>query len=126
MATQYRDIDLRLIKHPFTDDITTLDDEMAIITSIKNLILLNKGERHFNSRLGSGITSLVFEHFDSIVLDALEQNVTSMISNFEPRVEKIRLRSFEETDNSIVIKIFYTRRNVSEEKTFDFIIQKNR
>lgn len=126
MATQYRDIDLRLIKHPFTDDITTLDDDMAIITSIKNLILLNKGERHFNSQVGTNVTSLIFEHFDSLVLDALEQRVILAVSKYEPRVERVRINSYEELDNTIVLKVLYTRKNIKEEKTFDFIIQKNR
>lgn len=126
MKTTYKDIDLRMLAQPYTGDLTTLDDDLSIMNSIRNLILLNKGERHFHPEISSNIASLLFEEMDFLVLDALSQKVLSVINKYEPRVKNLAILSSKPFENSVSLKIAFTPTKSNERKTFDLLIQKNR
>jgi len=82
----YVDLDLNFTIHPIRKDINVLTNEMAVITSMKNLVLTNHYERPFNPDVGSNIRRLLFEPIDSITSGNLQREIKETIVNFEPRV----------------------------------------
>jgi hypothetical protein len=50
-ARTFKDLDLNFNIHPVRKDINTHNNEYAIINSIKNLVLTNHYEDHFNLKL---------------------------------------------------------------------------
>ena len=82
----FKDISLSFLRHPVTNDIGTLSNEDAIKRSVVNLVRTRVGERFFNSLLGSQVESYFFELADSGIVDPLQEEIKTVLSNFEPRV----------------------------------------
>lgn len=104
----FKDISLSFLRHPVTNDIAVLYNEDAIKRSVVNLVRTRIGERFFNSLLGSSVEDYLFELANSGIVDPVQQEITTLINNFEPRV---RLRSVDveliEDSNEMNIKIVY-------------------
>ena len=64
VSKPFKDVSLTLQSHPLTRDILTITNERAIARSVRNLVLTQKGERFFNSQLGSEVSRLLFENLD--------------------------------------------------------------
>jgi len=104
----FKDISLSFLRHPVTNDIGTLINEDAIKRSVVNLIRTRVGERFFNSLLGSKVEDYLFELVDSELVDPLEEEIRTVISNFEPRVimRDVRL-SLAPDENELDITLVY-------------------
>ena len=88
----FRDISLSFARNPVTNDILALRNEDAIKKSVINLVKTQIGERFFNSLslLGTSTNSLLFELNTIEVSSVLEEQIETVLENFEPR---IRVRS---------------------------------
>lgn len=82
----YTDLDLSFTIHPVKKDINIHTKEMAIVNSVKNLLLTNHYERPFSPEIGSNIRRLLFENIDTIIASQIEREIEETITNFEPRV----------------------------------------
>jgi uncharacterized protein len=82
----FKDLSVTFKKHPVNDDLVVVKDKAAIIQSIRNLLLTNKGERPFQPQLGSDIYRLLFEPLDFGTAGLIRQAVEETIVNYEPRV----------------------------------------
>ena len=104
----FKDISLSFLRHPVTNDIAVLKNEDSIKRSVVNLIRTKVGERFFNSLLGSKVENYFFELADSGITDPLEQEIRTLISNFEPRVitRKVTVNVFPD-DNELNVSIVY-------------------
>lgn len=100
VARTYKDLDLSFIKHPVTKDVSIHKSEMAVINSVKNLILTNHYERPFQPDLGSNVSKLLFENLDSITAASLEREILQTIENFEPRARIYRITVLPDYDNN--------------------------
>jgi len=104
----FKDISLSFLRHPVTNDIGTLTNEDAIKRSVVNLVRTRVGERFFNSLLGSNVENYFFELADSGIVDPLQEEIKTVIANFEPRVN---VRSVDVTvypeDNELDVTITY-------------------
>jgi len=96
----FKDLDLNFIIHPIKKDVNTHKNEMAIINSIKNLVLTNHYERPFQPELGSNIRRLLFENVDMIVAAQIEREITEVIGNFEPRARVSKVIAVPSPDNN--------------------------
>jgi len=65
IAREYSDLDLNFTIHPVKKDINRHVGDMAVINSIKNLVLTNHYERPFQPDIGSNIRRLLFENMDT-------------------------------------------------------------
>jgi len=83
----FKDLDLNFNIHPIRKDINKHEREMAVINSVKNLILTNHYERPFRPEIGSNVRRLLFENIDPLIAAQLERAVEETINNFEPRVQ---------------------------------------
>ena len=104
----FKDISLSFLRHPVTNDIGTLTNEDAIKRSVVNLVRTRVGERFFNSLLGSNVENYFFELADSGIVDPLQEEIKTVISNFEPRVtvRSVDVAVYPE-DNELDVTISY-------------------
>jgi phage baseplate assembly protein W len=100
VARTYKDLDLLFNIHPVKKDINKHTAEMAVINSVKNLILTNHYERPFQPDLGSNVSKLLFENMDAVTASSLEREITQVINNFEPRVSIYRVAVVPDYDNN--------------------------
>ena len=93
-----------------------------------NLIRTKIGERFFNSLLGSNLQNFLFELADSGIVDPLEQEIRTILSNFEPRVtvRNVKVGLYPE-DNELDVTIIYDIVGIAAPtQTVNFILQPTR
>ena len=78
----YSDIDFTFTKKPVVSDVALSFDSMAVIRSIRNLLLTKHYERLFNPDLGSNLDALLFENFSPITTATIETEITNIINNY--------------------------------------------
>ena len=88
----FKDLSVTFKKHPVTDDLVSEKDKAAIVQSIQNLLLTNKGERLFQPQLGSDLQRSLFEQLDYGTAGMIRGQVKEVIDTWEPRVviEEVR------------------------------------
>jgi phage baseplate assembly protein W len=82
-----------------TYDLIAIKNETAIARSVRNLVLTDQGERFFNPILGSKVSRLLFENVDEITASAIQEEITTTINNFEPRVNLLSVDVSPDYDN---------------------------
>ena len=100
VARKYKDLDLLFNVHPVRKDINRHTDEIAVINSVKNLILTKHYERPFQPEIGSNVTKLLFENLDTITAATLEREIMQTIQNYEPRATVYRTSVIPDYDNN--------------------------
>lgn len=121
MPKKYRDLPLSFLKHPGTGDVRPINDIDAVKQSVKNLILTNFGDRPFQSKIGSNVTSLLFELVSPFTIEALRRNIETTLREQEPRVNGVIVNVFDNSDrNAYVIHLNYNvvSLNVNVETSF--------
>jgi len=108
ISRAFRDISLSFKRHPVTNDVITLRNENAIKNSVINLVRTNVGERFFRSDIGTPIEKSLFELQTDEFAVEVENYVTQVLVNLEPR---ILLRSVDVTfpidKNELTVSIVY-------------------
>ena len=107
----FTDIDVNMTLHPQSGDLVLKYDINSIKRSIKNLILTNQYERPFKPSLGINLSAMLFE-LSTMGTDAivLEQDIISLINNFEPRANVTDVISALE-GNDLNVTIYMTISN---------------
>lgn len=124
---QYKDLDLRFTAHPVKKDVTNHVDEMAVINSVKNLILTNHYERPFQPEIGCNIQRLLFENMDNITASAIQREILQTINNYEPRVVVETIQVSPDVDNnSYRIGMQFYIVNRTEPISIQFFLQRTR
>ena len=95
---QFRDLDLFFLKKSVTNDIRTLTDALAIKRSVRHLVLTNVYEKPFHPEIGSGVRDILFENMTPLTSIILTKKVEDVITNFEPRVRLMSVRSTPNLD----------------------------
>jgi phage baseplate assembly protein W len=99
-AQVFSDLNLNLVAHPITGDVTKLTNVEAVKRSVRNLINTNFYERPFHPEIGSDIRSILFEPVSPMIEDVLSRHVQDVIQNFEPRVELTSVVSRARVDDN--------------------------
>ena len=87
VSRAFKDISLSFKRHPVTNDVTILRNEDAIKRSVINLTRTRINERFFNELLGTSVGDLLFENINSGVDVVLEEEISTLLKNYEPRIE---------------------------------------
>ena len=87
VSRAFKDISLSFKRHPVTNDVTILRNEDAIKRSVINLTRTRINERFFNELLGTSIGNLLFENTNSGIDAVLEEEIATLLKNYEPRIE---------------------------------------
>jgi phage baseplate assembly protein W len=127
VARTYKDLDLLFNVHPIKKDINKHTAEMAVINSIKNLVLTNHYERPFQPELGCNVSKLLFENLDFVTAASLEREIQQTINNFEPRASVYRVRAIPDYDNNgFTVDMEFLIRNRTEPITITFFLDRVR
>ena len=108
VSRAFKDISLSFKKHPVTNDVTVLRNEDAIKRSVINLTRTRINERFFNELLGTSIGDALFENMDSGLEAALEEEISTLLKNYEPRIELNSVYVVADEDsNALNVQIDY-------------------
>ena len=58
---EYWDLDLNMTVNPVNGDLRTLHNDYAIKRAVRNIVLTQVGERHFNTTFGTDVKGSLFE-----------------------------------------------------------------
>ena len=108
ISRSFKDISLSFAKHPVTNDIIILKNEDAIKKSVINLVRTRLNERFFNNLIGTSVDDTLFELGNSDVFSFLEEEITTLLNNFELRIllRNVEIENPDDT-NDLNIKITY-------------------
>jgi phage baseplate assembly protein W len=127
IETVYADFHKDLTTNPFSNDLALKTDEEAIKESLKNIILMDKGEKLFQPSFGGNIKAMLFELNSPATIKLIQEQLKSTINNYEPRVELISVEVYSLIDdNRVAIKIIYALRNREEPIQVEFILERVR
>jgi len=105
----FKDLSVTFKKNPVTDDLVVVKDKAAIVQSIINLLLTNKGERPFKPDLGCDINSSLFEPLDFATAGIIRSQIIQTIRTYEPRVEVDDVEvTPDEMNNGYEVILYYT------------------
>ena len=108
VSRAFKDISLSFKKHPVTNDVTVLRNEDAIKKSVINLTRTRINERFFNELLGTSIGDALFENMDSGLEAALEEEISTLLKNYEPRIELNSVYVIADEDsNALNVQVDY-------------------
>jgi phage baseplate assembly protein W len=108
ISRSFKDISLSFTRHPVTNDLTILRNEDSIKMSVMNLVRTRIGERFFNNLLGTSIEDSIFELQNTGMGSFLQEEIKSLLNNFEPRIKLRSVDIDEPVDtNDLNISISY-------------------
>lgn len=96
----YSDLDLDFVRNPTTGDVSRKVGTEAIKRSVRNLVFTNFYERKFRSDIGSDVNELLFENITPLTTIYLQDAITALINNFEPRVKLQSVDVKDDIDNN--------------------------
>ena len=128
VSRSFKDISLSFDPHPVTKDLPVLRNERAITRSVRNLVQTIPGERFFTPILGSAVNRLLFDFVDVATADSIEEEILTTISNFESRVNNVRVQVDPRPDrNNFDVTIFFDIIGQSlPTQEFSFILEATR
>jgi phage baseplate assembly protein W len=100
ISRSFKDISLSFEPHPITKDLQILKNETAIRRSVRNIVETIPTEKFFNSSFGSNVRSSLFEFVDFGTASVIQNQIEIAITNFEPRVENIKVDVEPNTDSN--------------------------
>ena len=128
ISRAFKDISLSFKKHPVTNDVTILRNEDAIKRSVINLTRTRINERFFNDLLGTSVADNLFENMGSGLETALEEEISTLLGNYEPRIELNSVYVIADQDsNELSIQVDYNIVGLPiPSQTIEFLLQPTR
>lgn len=104
------------INYPFKDSTKGFfldlndEDNQAIKADLLHLILTKKGERLYNPNFGTDLVKFIFEPEDGMTLNAIKDEITSVIKIYLPKLQmdEISVEESIESEYAAVVTIKYT------------------
>lgn len=113
--------------HPVKKDLVRHTNEDAVKTSIRNLLMTNRGDKIYNGNIGSDIRGLLFENASLANQSVLVDIIKNTISNYEPRAKVIDVFVDSSIDeHSLTATIVFSIINKEEPITLELIINRIR
>jgi len=123
----YSDLDLRFLPNPVTGDVSMSYNEQAVIRSIQNLLYTKPYERLFDPTVGSGLPGLLFEPLSPLTASSIEDEITRLINNYEPRATIYQLNvSANAGSDSFSVSLYVFIGNNTTPTAINLILQRNR
>ena len=113
----YKDLNLNFSRNPVTADVATVTDAQDVKRAVRNLVLLNPGEKPFHPEIGTGIRGMMFEVITPPVLMTMRNRIKFVLDKYEPRATVTEV-SFDDADfqnmdnNAVNIRINFYLNNV--------------
>lgn len=128
ISRAFKDISLSFARHPVTNDILTVRNEDAIKKSVTNLVKTIVGERFFDPLIGTKISESLFELSTSGIELLLEDEIKTLLNNYEPRI-KLRSVNIDGDTDSYELSINISYDIIGEaypRQNIEFILQPSR
>lgn len=124
----FKDFNLNFKPHPVTEDLQVVKDGADIKQSIKSLLLTRRGERLFNSDLGTSLSDLLFEPLDYGTASLIRDEIYEVIGTYESRIDIIELNvDINADDNGYDIQLEYVIRGRSDlQNNIEFFLESSR
>lgn len=97
----YSDFLADLVPHPVSKDVLRFVNEHAVIRSVKNIILTDKGERLYQPSLGSDIKKMLFEPMLPATGELISQYIQDAIQLHEPRAKVLDIEVEPDYNNNL-------------------------
>lgn len=97
----YSDFLADLVPHPVSKDVLRFVNEQAVIRSIKNLVLTNKGERLYQPDVGGDINRMLFEPMMESTAEIISKYIQETIENHEPRAKVLDIKVTPDYNNNL-------------------------
>lgn len=97
----YSDFLADLVPHPVSKDVLRFVNEHAVIRSVKNIILTDKGERLYQPSLGSDIKKMLFEPMLPATAELISQYIQDAIQQHEPRAKVLDVEVEPDYNNNL-------------------------
>ena len=124
---QPKDLSIKFANNPNTGDLALKTGSNAVKSALRQLILTKKFERPFQPGVGSDITALLFEPNDIITEQLIEDEIRTVVANFEPRANILNVTVESERNGSgYLIKIIFSVVNETEPVTFTTFLESTR
>ena len=108
-SKSFRDVILSFKRHPITNDLVVLRNEDAIKRSVHNIVFTIIGEKPFRRDFGTVVNQSLFELDTSLNMLAIEKQITSSLSRFEPRIKLNDVKVVVDgSHNAMTAKITYS------------------
>ena len=110
-------MNLNFSRNPVTADVATVSDVQDVKRAVRNLVLLNPGEKPFHPEIGTGIRGMMFELITPPVLMTMRNRIKFVLDKYEPRATVTEV-SFDDADfqnmdnNAVNIRINFYLNNV--------------
>lgn len=124
----FKDLSITFKPHPITGDLIVTKDMAAIKQSIVNLLLTVKGERPFNSQLGSSLNRLLFEPLDYAIGSLIDSEIRAVLIKYEPRIivnNVIVFPNFEFNGFDVELEFEVIGREDVIPQTINFFLERN-
>lgn len=125
----FKDISVTFNEHPNTKDLLVVKEQQAVKIALQNLIMTNKGERFFQSNLGSDIRKSLFDLIDFGMAASMRDDLFLLIQRYEPRVKILDLIVTPEYDQnaySVYIEFEIVGKELPEALSTEFILTRTR
>lgn len=124
----FKDISFSFSRNPITNDIISLQNEDAIKKSVMNLVRTLIGERFFNNLIGTSLQRALFELNNSEVSQFIDEEIKTLLENFEPRIRVREVSAEPEVDtNDLNVTIEYDIVGLPvPTQTIEFLLQPTR
>ena len=124
----FKDFNFNFKPHPVTEDLQVVKDSADIKQSIKSLLLTRRGERLFNSDLGTSLSDLLFEPLDFGTASLIRDEIYEVIGTYESRIDIIELNvDINADDNGYDIQLEYVIRGRSDlQNNIEFFLESSR
>ena len=123
----YKDIDTLFDIHPVTRKLNILTNNAAVARSVKNLVLTNKGERPYQPFLGCDVRNQLFELNDGLVESEVEDTISDVINQYEPRAELISVDADIKPDqHSVEVTITFRVVNQQDPISINLMLERVR
>ena len=124
----FKDFNFNFKPHPVTEDLQVVKDSADIKQSIKSLLLTRRGERLFNSNLGTSLSDLLFEPLDFGTAGLIRDEIYEVIATYESRIDIIELNvDINADDNGYDIGLEYVIRGRSDlQNNIEFFLESSR
>ncbi len=108
VSKSFKDLSMSFKFNPLSGDLIDLKNENAIARAVRNIVLTSPGEKLFNPEFGSSISEILFENVDDITAISIQDEISSSLKNYEPRVELIDVNVDPNFDqNQFDVRITY-------------------
>ena len=123
----YKDVDTLFDIHPVTRKLNVLTNNAAVARSVKNLVLTNKGERPYQPFLGCDVRNQLFELNDGLVESEVEDTISDVINQYEPRAELISVDADVKPDqHSVEVTITFRVVNQQDPISINLMLERVR